>query len=956
MPSVRQMWSHWYTVKGIAQTPDGFLWIAANDAIERFDGRRFQRYQLKVDTGGPDLFVSLAAGPDGAVYAGLVDGRLARIAPGADEIEIVNGGAPVVKKAATVLAAPSRDHVWLGNDDGLWRWDVRPGTSAVRVPGGPTRTVHAMALDEKGRLWVGASHALLRQGDTGFEPIRTDLHVVSLAAHPGGLWVLATGDKAGLYHLVGEQSRESEFVAKSELGTNARALASERDGTAWAFVNASELVRHKAGRLSHRIVPFNARELFVDREGGLWANAWTDLVRVGAARTQVFRGFQEDVGGRGASGVLEGRDGTIWATIGDRLLRIRGREVRHFDRNELQGIEGLRSMAQADDAEGSIWITTSRGAVLRVGQTISVLRGKEAGVPAIAMGIAIDRDGVVWITAKEGLRALRSGRFVGEAAFENTAIRTIIASRAGGLWLGIPEQGLVRYHDGRMETHGPAEGLDRTHVNTILERPDGTLWVGVRGGGLYRFSHGRFQPLGAKAGFPARSVHGIVEDGRGDLWVSTDAGLYRLLAEDIEPYFAGRKATVRTFRYGVADGFDTDRFADGYGPTATRGRDGRLWFPTNSSVAVMRAPETEIPPPPPTIVFEEVRVGASIVRVGAREQMRMTVDPGDLAVRFTAPTFTSPHRLKFQHRLDGHQDAWVDTAEDRVARYAAVTPGRYTMRVRAWIDEPGAEQTETALVIDLARPLRHWLYPSAGLLGAVALAFAAQRYRVRRARRRFDAVLAERNRIARDLHDTLAQGFAGIGYQLQHLEQARADAAETERALKTLRTLVRVSRVEARQAIWNLRAETPDGRPLIERLREIGQQAGLSSSAIVELAVDGEARPLPAAIEEEIARVAQEAITNALVHGRARRIDVCVAFDGRGVTLEVRDEGAGFEPGTSAEPGTQHFGLQGMKERAERVGGTLEVGSEPGKGTTVKLVVPGARRETLLCRFVRFFR
>lgn len=220
----------------------------------------------------------------------------------------------------------------------------------------------------------------------------------------------------------------------------------------------------------------------------------------------------------------------------------------------------------------------------------------------------------------------------------------------------------------------------------------------------------------------------------------------------------------------------------------------------------------------------------------------------------------------------------------------------------------------------------------------------ALRIRLRRAEREFSAVLGERNRIAREIHDTLAQGYVGISVQLEVLaellRQKKVDVAEQQ--LDTTREHVRDGLAEARQSIWALRSQDSGESTLPVRLRRLVEAAGGNGFA-PKFSLFGAYRPLGGETERELLRIAQEAIHNVKKHADAKNLTVLLEYGPAEVALEVRDDGRGFAAGEDAAWQAGHFGLTGMRERAAGIGGTLEVTSAPGAGTTVRLKAPAPR-------------
>jgi signal transduction histidine kinase len=230
---------------------------------------------------------------------------------------------------------------------------------------------------------------------------------------------------------------------------------------------------------------------------------------------------------------------------------------------------------------------------------------------------------------------------------------------------------------------------------------------------------------------------------------------------------------------------------------------------------------------------------------------------------------------------------------------------------------------------------RRPLYPLIAATGAVA-AWGAYRLRTWRLGERFDAVLAERNRIAREIHDTLAQDLLGVSLQIEGaLGALGTSPAATLHHMERARELVHESLAAAQRSIWDLRDPTLAATDLGHALACSAERRAADSGIRFELRLTGQPRPLPRKISEHLLRIGQEAITNAVRHARAGHILVSLGFTRDRVTLRVKDDGSGFTPGKSS--GAPHFGLVNMAERAEQIAARFEVRSEPGQGTNVEV-------------------
>jgi signal transduction histidine kinase len=333
---------------------------------------------------------------------------------------------------------------------------------------------------------------------------------------------------------------------------------------------------------------------------------------------------------------------------------------------------------------------------------------------------------------------------------------------------------------------------------------------------------------------------------------------------------------------------------------------------------------------------------AAVVANGApvaMEGARATIPPGrrDLELRWALPAFASSRHVRFRYRLVGQDAAWLDAGARRAAFYTNLAPGAYAFEVRATHEEAGWTTAATLVTLELAPHLHERAAFRFGLaacaLAAVALALRARR---RGERARFAAILDERNRIARDMHDSLAQSFTALTLHLGRIDKKLPDVAPDVRTLVAdARQMVSHCRREVRQAVFDLRHEGTELRAALETLAT--QAARASEEVAVRVVVEGEPRALPGAIEREVLYVAQEALSNALAHARACEVELRLRYADGAVELDVRDDGVGLPARAGSAGG---FGLLGMRERARRVGGSLDFTSAPGQGTIVRMRVP----------------
>jgi signal transduction histidine kinase len=436
----------------------------------------------------------------------------------------------------------------------------------------------------------------------------------------------------------------------------------------------------------------------------------------------------------------------------------------------------------------------------------------------------------------------------------------------------------------------------------------------------------------------------MVDDGTGHVWFATGDGLVRAAC----PVASSNPSSGRcsnSIAFGTADGLRTRETATNSHPSAWRSHDGHLWFATPKGLVEVDPAHFPINAIPPPVALERFTI----------DDVPQALHAADLAVQIPAGhvhfefdyaglSFVAPQKVRYRYKLEGFDHDWTEAGARRTAYYTNIPAGHYTFRVQAANNDGSWNMTGASLAFEL-RPHFYqtlWFY---GLLLAltVAIVVLAQRLRLNRAQREFNAVLGERNRIAREIHDTLAQGYVGISVQLEVLAEllrmSKAEAAAKH--LDLTRGYVREGLADARQSIWALRSQDAGETMLPVKLRRI-VEAEHAAELDARFSIFGAYRPLPPGTEQEILRIAQEAIHNVKKHAGARHLNVQLEYGTSGIAIEVQDDGQGFSADDA--PATGHFGLTGMRERAAEIGGTLEVTSEPGRGTTVRLRA-NARRE-----------
>ncbi|HWT01813.1 MAG TPA: two-component regulator propeller domain-containing protein [Pyrinomonadaceae bacterium] len=932
------------TVNAVAQTADGYLWIGTGEGVARFDGTGFTVFD-KQNT--PELknndVRALAGDRRGGLWLGTSTGLL-RLAEGKFSSFTTREG--LAGDDVQAIFEDREGGVWVATPAGLSRFKDGSFTNWTTRDGLVSNDVKALYEDGERALWVGTSDGLGRLKDGEFTsytvPDGLASNSVSSVAQDraGRLWV---GTFKGLSSL-SEGKFKTYTVADGLPSDRITALRVDAEGTLWVGTS-NGLSRYRderftsfegQGELSRSVI----LSVYEDREGSLWVG--TESAGLTFLKDKKFTTYSagEGLPNELVKCVYEDREGAVWmGTYGGGLSRLKNGTMTNFTTRD--GLSSDFVLALADDAEGNLWVGTPDGLNrLRDGK-FTTYTSADGLANDFVRSIRADRDGTLWVGTRGGLTRLKDGGFTiytTEDGLADNFVGAIYEDRAGALWVGTL-RGLSRFKDGKFTTYTTRDGLSSDTVISLYEDASGdSLWVGTSGGGMNRLRDGKFTAYTVQAGLLDDEVYSIMEDEKQDLWLSCNKGVFRVDRRQLDDFAAGKIGTIEPIVYGTADGMRTRECSGGGHPSGWKGRDGRLWFSTLKGVAVLDPARLKVNARPPGVVIEQVRIDDESVAPSSRIEL----PPGKSRFDFyyAGLSFVAPEKVRFKYKLDGFDEDWIDGGTRRVAYYTNLPPGEYKFRVMAANNDGVWNEAGASLDLYLKPHFyqTYWFYA----LSAAALALAVwQLYllRVRQVKRRFAAVLDERNRIAREIHDNLAQEILGISIQLELVSRTMAkDAEATKSHLDRARLLVRNSIAEARRYIWDLRSQALENNDLPSALTETARRLTAETNVQAQVEVSGTFRPLNELIESNLLRISQEAINNAVRHAEAQRILINLKFDARRVQLSVRDNGRGFD--AKAEGRNGHYGLVGMRERAEQMGGTLFVESAPGEGTEVMVEVP----------------
>jgi ligand-binding sensor domain-containing protein/signal transduction histidine kinase len=937
------------SINDIVQSRDGYLWLATYGGLVRFDGIRFVVFDRSVDGILSQRFRCLLEDRDGTLWATTEEGLLIRYrngrfttfghAEGLPQANVIrmeegddgqiwitslssmtrfDGWRAVTYRSsdfAPGFRLPPAQHLtdlWWSIDEGTLQVIVAGKVQAIALPAShPGRAVSGVTRDKSGNFWIRTRDGVLRHG-----PEETRQY----------------GSREGLPF-------DGPFIAFHE-GAN---------GELWCALGEA-IYRIRKGTREH-VADGGLLTLFNDREGSTWLGTSAGLHRV---RDFSFTTYSQRHGlsANWVYSILQDRHGTVWiGTWGGGLNR--------FDRGRfttLREADGLPSdyiTATYEDVTGRLWIGTTNGIgyiengrLHRYSDSSGLLSGE-------VWAIRRDREGALWFGSSSGLVRLAGGRFsrfTTKDGLSHDRITSLFEDRAGSIWIG-SLQGLTRFRNGRFTAYGEPEGLIGTHVRAIHEDPDGILWLGTYDGGLYRLAGDRLTRFTPNAGLHDSGVFQILEDGGGHFWMGSNRGISRVSRHELNDVADGRRQSVAAIVFGAKDGLASVEVNGGRQPSGLKAADGRFWFPTMGGIAIVDPAALRVNTSPPAAVVEEVRVAGRTV--DPARPVTLPSATATLEIRYTAPSFVKPDQVRFRYRLEGLDDRWIDAGDARTTMFHRIPPGAYRFMVVASNHHHVWNTTGPLLNIVVLGPFwRTWWFMTLAAASLVSIAMAGHWRRVRRLRREhalqaafsqqlIDSQENERRRISSEMHDSLGQHLAII----RQRARTGLEAGPEYDSRTTLEEIVAVAGqidAEVKDIAYGLRPYQLDRLGLSKTIRAMVQRIGDSCG----IACAADIAPIDRACAESthihVFRIVQEAMNNIVKHSQATRAMVTVARDGGSIVVRIEDNGTGvrLEATGVDRPANGGLGLAGIRERARILGGTVEIRSYAGAGTSLTVTFP----------------
>lgn len=934
-------------VYAIAQTPDGYLWMGTEKGLVRFDGLNFRLLEHSDSTTlpiGPVL--GLAVDAEGNLWVRPEGPRLLRYRDGM--FQNVLPDLKVPEADVTAMCVGKNGEILLS---GLAIGTVRYSSgrfvtlaSAAELP----KLVISVAQTPDGKVWIGTK-------DAGLYYL-SDAHVDAVAR---GLpdrkinFLLPT-DRQGLWISTDNgvvRGNGSEFsqagVSQALRHIQALVMARDRNSNVWVGT-PNGLIRIDARGVStfergdNR--PTDAvTALFEDREGNLWVGTTRGIERL---RDTVFTTYAAPGGPlSGSTGpVYADSDGRIWfAPSEGGLYWLKEGQVGHvtsagLDRDVVYSISG---------GKRELWIGRRQGGLTHVryeGNSFTTKTYTQAEGLAQNSVYAVheSRDGTVWAgTLSAGLSRFSNGSFKTytiKNGLGSNSVVSILESSDGTMWFGTPD-GLSALSKGQWLMFTSRDGLPPGSVNCLLEDSTGVLWIGTPNG-LAFIRSGRVHTLHEVPESLRDQIFGIEEDKTGSLWIATANHILRVDRDKVM-HDALSDTDVRQF--GLADGLRSRQGVKRHRSIVADSL-GRIWLSTNGGLSLVDPIPMAVSSPPALVHIEGLSADGRPINF--EQGVRISAPHQRVTLNYTGLSLSVPARVRFKYRLDSFDQSWSEPTAAREAIYTNLDSGSYRFRVLASNSEGVWNSSESTLLF-VIEPVfwRTWWFRLSSLLALAIAGLALVRLRMltltKQLNIRFEERLAERTRIARELHDTLLQGFLSASMQL-HVADDRLASDSPAKALVG-RVLELMSHVveEGRKAVGGLRSTKLSSPDLAQAFSQIRQEFPVQSQIGYRVIVEGAPRPLRPVIRDEVYLIGHEALSNAFRHAHASDIEIEIEYASRHLRVLIRDNGRGIDPQVLRAGRDGHWGLSGMKERTERIGGKLRVLSRTAAGTEVELSVPG---------------
>jgi ligand-binding sensor domain-containing protein/signal transduction histidine kinase len=909
------------SVISVIQTRDGYLWLGTLNGLVRFDGNRFTIFDENNTPGlSSERIVCLFEDSHTNFWVGVDTAGVALVKNG--NVKYFDLGRAGHEGRILYAYEDRTGTVWFYTADGHasryenGRMETDPSLVSVELV---LRATRRLVPSQSGGFWLLQNDRVQKwmgnqmQRDLGVCPWGADSIVTSACEDPEGNLIVGTLGEGvfwyaadGKYRQISrEQGLSSAFVLS---------LCMDREGNLWVGTDGGGMdrIKRKVFDTPTEHHSWVVQSISGDASGGLWTAFNAHGVSYWITNSVHDFGVGQ---GSNAWTVLVDRKQDVW--VGTRDEGLFQFQAGRFQPAPGAEIPGPQIFVLFESHNGQLWAGTKNGLARWNGPDWTIY------------------------TTRDGL--------------SENAVCAIAEDAEGNLWVGTGNRGLNCFKDGKFISYQAGQsGLAGNDISCLHVDKDGALWIGTAGHGLARFYKGKWTRYSTSDGLASNSISYIIEDEAGDLWIGSNAGLMRLQKKLLNDFAGGMAGSISCRTYGEADGLPTRECSAGSQPAACRTRDGRLWFPTTKGLVSVNPAELKPNRQPPLVMIESVLVEGreqKTNRLGSAWNQSILVPPGyeRLEIHYTGLNFTAPNGVRFKYRLEGHETAWTEAGDTRVAYYSNLTPGHYNFHVTA-SNEDGVPN-ETGSVLEITVQPQFW--QTGWFLAAVSVFFLGlvvvvvrylstqKLHRQLQALKQREALEKERSRIARDLHDQLGANLTQVALLGEMAETDKNSPAEIESHAQQISQTARETTRSLDEIVWavNPSNDTLDG--LINYACNYAQEylalAGLRYRADVPAQLP--AITIPPEVRHNVFLAFKEAVNNVVKHAQASEVWIRLRLQPDNFTLSIEDDGRGLG-GLDASATQTRNGLRNMRKRMADIHGEFSIGPGTKAGTIVRLIIP----------------
>jgi ligand-binding sensor domain-containing protein/signal transduction histidine kinase len=953
------------SVAGVAQTPDGYLWVGMPTGLARFDGVRFESFSLTNVIAPPNRgIITMLHGAHGALWLAMDRGGVVYLRG--------NASRAITQELPNFipysLAEDREGGLWISYRNGAVYW-IRGNhvTSAAGLPGFPAGSdICELTADAQGHIWFAKAGRIGQFRNGGFQTLANlEAQPVRLApAQGGGVWLCAG------FHLFqcdgqGTLQNFGEFHPQNS-GTTVTVLFEDHEGAVWIGTSFSGLFRHDSA--GFETVPTSHQgilSLTEDSEANIWVGTFgggLDRVR---RRAITLVGTEEGLPFSSIQSICEDRDGTLWAVTKNGVLVRKSGAKWNSIPVSAQWPGDATCVVSAP--QGSLWIGTRLHGLFcwRGGRFVNW------GDPGPLVGktlhtLLVEKNGDLWIGQESPTAVLRlhDGKLDTFAVPPDCRIiRAMAEDAAGNVWVGTSKGVLLRVSGNKINIVSVRHEPELASIRCLCATPDGALWIGFAGWGVGCMKDGHYHEISSEQGLFDDYISHIIADGQGWLWFGANRGIFKVRQSDLEAVAAGSASRVRPVYYGRGVGLPSLQGTFGDSPDVLCSRDGRLWIPMQTALVVVDPSKlhenTEAPPTLLTRVLVDEQAVACYggILPGNGGQIndlavpgtKLRVPPGHhrIEFEFAAFSFNAAENVQFRYRLRNYDDVWVDAGNRRVATYSRLPSGRYIFEMTTCNNAGEWNQTGSRLSL-VVTPFfwQTWWFRLGALAAFTGGLIAIVRYvsfrRLHQKLRRLEqqaALQKERGRIAKDIHDDLGANLTQIAFLGELAQQDRGEPDKVAERIGQISSTVRQSIKSLDEIVWavNPRNDTLShlvdytGQFAVDYLRLAGIRCRLDfpeQIPVCEFSTD---------LRHNLFLVIKEALQNVVKHSAATEVWWRLNCAGQTLDVVIEDNGRGF---IHAPDDALADGLRNMAQRMAEIGGSCKIEGRPGCGTTVTLHLP----------------